>query len=87
MNNSFVLAGKSPPDSITIIWPDVIPEDDKAEMETLTAEYDRGLISKETYRDRRRYSHEMEEDRIADEQRGSDLGTLLLQNARFNRGQ
>jgi hypothetical protein len=87
MNNSFILAGKTPPDSITIIWPNVIPEDDKTEMETLTAEYDRGLISKETYRERRRYDHVVEEGRIADEQRGSDLGTLLLQNARFNRGQ
>jgi hypothetical protein len=87
INRSFVLAEKTPPDSITIIWPDVIPEDAKDEMETLTAEFDRGLISKETYRDRRGYDHEMEEDRIADEQQESDLGSLLLQNARFNRGQ
>ncbi len=87
MNRSFILAGKAPPDSITIIWPDVIPEDAKAEMETLTAEFDRGLISKETYRDRRGYNNEMEEDRIADEQQESDLGSLLLQNTRFNRGQ
>lgn len=87
INRSFVLAGKAPPDSITIIWPDVIPEDAKTEMETLTAEFDRGLISKETYRDRRGYNNEMEEDRIADEQQESDLGSLLLNNARFNRGQ
>jgi hypothetical protein len=84
---SFILAGLAPPESVTIIWPDVLPEDNKAEMETLTAEYDRGLISKETYRDRRDYDHEMEETRIADEQTESDLGSLLLQNARFNRGQ
>jgi hypothetical protein len=87
MNRSFILAGKTPPDSITIIWPDVIPEDSETEVNTLTAEYDRGLISKQTYRDRRKYNHEMEEDRIADEQQESDLGALLLQNARFNRGQ
>lgn len=87
MNRSFVLVDKTPPETITIIWPDVIPEDAKTEMETLTAEFDRGLISKQTYRDRRGYNHEMEEDRIANETQESDLGSLLLQNARFNRGQ
>lgn len=87
IDRSFVLADKTPPETITIIWPDVIPEDAKAEMETLTAEFDRALISKETYRDRRGYNNEMEEDRIANEAQESDLGSLLLQNARFNRGQ
>lgn len=87
IDHSFVLAGLAPPETVTIIWPDVLPEDAKTEMETLTAEFDRGLISKETYRDRRGYDDEQEENRLADEQTTGDLGSQILGNLSFNRGQ
>lgn len=86
IDRSFALNGLRPPETVTIIWPDVLPEDGKAEMETLTAEYDRGLISKQTYRERRGYNDEQEEARIADEQTTGDIGSQILSNLAFNRG-
>lgn len=87
IRRSFVLANITPPESVTIIWPDVLPEDAKQEMETLTAELDRGIISKETYRQRRGYNHEQEMDRIADESATADIGSQILGSLSFNRGQ
>jgi len=86
------LAGLAVPDTITVVWPDVLPEDAQAEMETLTAEFDRKLISAETYRDRRDYNNEQETDRIAEESINSvnPLAGLLqgtgFDNNGFNRG-
>jgi hypothetical protein len=87
INRAFVLQGIAPPDTLTIIWPDVLPDDAEAEMRTLTAEYDRGLISQETYRERRGYNNEQEENRIADEGQTGDIGSQILSNISFNRGQ
>ena len=89
---ALLLANIAPPDTITTIWPDVLPDDAKTEMETLTAEFDRQLISKETYRDRRGYDHEQEENRTADEAAavGNPAAGLLaglgFNNGTFNRG-
>lgn len=87
IGHAFDLAGFTPPETVTIIWPDVLPEDAEAEMRVLTAEVDRGLISKETYQERRGYNPEQEANRIADEQTTGDLGTQILNSLSFNRGQ
>ena len=87
IDRSFELAGLAPPETVTIIWPDVLPEDAMTEMGTLTAEFDRSLISGQTYRERRGYDNEQEEDRIADEKSAGDIGSQILNNIAFNRRQ
>lgn len=89
---ALLLAGLTPPDTITVIWPDVLPADDTVQVETLTKELEHGIISKRTYRILRDYDNDSEEERIADESTTSgDLGTsilgLLAKNKPFNTGQ
>lgn len=62
-----LLAGKTAPETVATVWPDVLPTDDTAEVKTLGQEFDRKLISTETYRERRGYDHERESERLADE--------------------
>jgi hypothetical protein len=86
------LAGLEVPDKVMTIWPDVLPEDERAEAETLGMDFDRKAISMETYRERRGYIHEREEDRLAEEQAndGNPLAGLLagggFQNRAFDGG-
>lgn len=84
------LQGETAPETIAVIWPDVLPEDEVAEVEALTQEYDRQLISKQTYRTERGYDHDEEEDRQAEETQAGDVGAgildLLGNNRPFNRG-
>lgn len=89
--HSLELAAKPVPDKITTIWPDVLPQDDTVEVQTLGQELDRKVISTKTYRQRRGYDDETETERIEDETRtnGNVGATILaaLQNRSFNRGQ
>jgi hypothetical protein len=83
------LAGKPVPDEVVTIWPDVLPEDD-AYAATLLAEWQSGLISKQTYRTLRGYDNETEEERIFEERQTGDVGgtilDMMVNNRAFNRG-
>jgi hypothetical protein len=86
------VAGRAVPATITTVWDAVLPRDEDAEAETLMGEQGAGLISKETYRDRRGYNNETEEERIAAERQNTvnPLAGLLsgggFDNIGFNRG-
>jgi hypothetical protein len=85
------IAGMTPPEQVETIWPDVLPVDDQIEVATLTQELQAGIISKETYRDRRGIDNEKELDRLASENTnngnvGASILGLLANNRPFNRG-
>lgn len=84
------IAGLTPPDKVVTIWPDVLPEDDTAEVQNLTAELQAGIISKETYRERRNIDNDKELDRLAADGQTGDVGAAILgmlnTNRPFNRG-
>ena len=82
---ALVAAGLTPPEHIATTWPDVLPED-PAETQVLMQEQAAGIISRQTYRERRGYDQEQEEQRIEEEKAGEDdLGTRLL--SAFEKGQ
>lgn len=86
-----VLAGQAMPESVATVWPDVLPADDVQEVTMLTQELEAGVISRQTYQERRGYDPEREADRIADEgTTGGDIGATILgalnKNRPFNRG-
>lgn len=82
---ALLAAGLTPPERVAVTWPDVLPED-PAETQTLMAEQAAKLISKQTYRERRGYDQEQEEQRIEEESAGEDtLGSRLL--SAFEKGQ
>lgn len=92
-----IIAGVTPPESVTTIWPDVLPEDDTQETQVLGQELNLGIIGKQTYRERRGYDNEKEEQRLQDDQlanpnigaailRGGNIEQLLRDNRPFNRG-
>lgn len=89
---SLILAGQEAPDRINTIWPDVLPEDEKTEAETLGLDMDRGAISRRTYQERRGYNPEREDDRIEEEREAAvnPLAGLLtgggFNNQGFNQG-
>ena len=84
------LAGKAVPESVATIWPDALEEDETVEVATLGQEWDRKLISTETYRDRRGYDDEKEQERINNEMGTGDVGAQILgamnSNKPFNKG-
>jgi hypothetical protein len=85
------IAGATPPESVATIWPAVLPEDDAVEVATLTSELEQGIISRETYRERRDYDNDREVDRLAGEKNlngnlGANILGLLSNNRPFNRG-
>lgn len=85
------IAGMTPPERVETIWPEVLPQDDTIETQTLTTELENGIISKETYRERRGYDQERETDRLTNEgNNNGNLGASILgmlnQNRPFNRG-
>jgi hypothetical protein len=85
------IAGATPPESVATIWPAVLPEDDTVEVATLTSELENGIISRETYRERRDYDNDREVDRLAGETNlNGNLGAVILgqltNNRPFNRG-
>lgn len=86
------LAGLPVPASITTVWPDVLPEDQVRQTEVLERELAAGIISKETFRERRGYDNKQEEGRLIEEQENNPnpLAGLLtgqgFNNAGFNRG-
>lgn len=84
---SLELAGVEVPDTVTTIWPDVLPEDEKEEAETLGMDLDRQAISLQTYRERRGYDNKTEEGRRAEEQTNNPnpLAGLLAGNGFQNR--
>lgn len=57
------LGGQPVPETITTIWPDVLPEDE-ATVNALMAEREGGVISMETYRKLRGYDHAEEVKRL-----------------------
>lgn len=82
-----LLAGLTAPEAVKTVWPDVLPSDDTVEVMTLGQEFDRKLISAETYRERRGYDNEREVDRLADESTtGGDIGAAILGQLNSNRG-
>lgn len=86
------VAGRPVPATVATVWDSVLPRDEDKEAETLLNEQGAGLISKETYRDRRGYSNDQEEERIAGERQSTanPLAGLLSGNGfdsiGFNRG-
>jgi len=85
------IAGATPPESVSTIWPTVLPEDETVEVQTLTSELQQGIISKETYRERRDYDNDREVDRLQGETNlngnlGANILGLLSNNRPFNRG-
>jgi len=84
------IAGLTPPESVATIWPDVLPTDDTVEVATLGQELQEGIISKQTYRERRDYDNERETDRLSMEgaANGNVGATILaaLGSRGFNRG-
>jgi hypothetical protein len=85
-----MLAGQAAPETVATVWPDVLPTDDTVEVTTLGQELEMGIISKETYRTKRGYDNEKEQDLIADEGTTGDIGTRILEemnaNKPFNKG-
>lgn len=87
-----ILTNRPVPDIVKTIWPNALPRDEQAEVQTLSQELQEGAISMETYRLRRRYDHDKENERLANEgrQNGNIGATILAQlnnNRTFNQGQ
>lgn len=68
-------------------WPDPLPMNTLEEIEAVERKTALGLLSKETGAKQLGVDFAKEEGLIAEETTGADLGTLILQNTRFNRGQ
>ena len=79
-----LILNNMPEEHGVIIWPDVLPSDDKQDMEALKAEMELGLVSKETASTERGRDFEQESEKIAGEKsQGDNIGEMILQN--FNR--
>ena len=80
------MAGQTPPEIISIRWPEVLPIDTAEEVKGLIEEFNAGLIDKQTYRERRGYDSELIEQRMQEEKtEETNLGSQLL--AAFSKGQ
>lgn len=85
------LRGIQDPPKTTVIWPDILPEDENYVSQVLLAEWQNKLISTETYRTTRGYDDQGETEKISQETTQGDIGSgilnLLTNNRGFNRGQ
>lgn len=68
-------------------WPDPLPMNKIEEIEAVERKVALGILSKATAAKEVGEDFAAEEELIAEESAGADLGTLILQNTRFNRGQ
>ena len=85
IQRAMLVAGLTPPSSVTTLWPPMLPEDTESLTKALLPEYEAGLIDRHTYHDLRGLDHEAIETRLAEEgDRNEDIGSLLLRN--FERG-
>jgi len=67
------------PDTIAVIWPEVLPEDDAEITQRLLSELEAGIIDKQTYREKVGYDHEQIIQRLAEQGTTEDnLGARLL---------
>jgi hypothetical protein len=79
------MVGRTAPERVATVWPDVLPEDTAEITNGLLKEKEANLISTQTYREVRGYDHELEEKRIEEEKASEEnLGSLMLRN--FERG-
>lgn len=79
------LMGMAAPDSIEVVWPDVLPTNEAERSTAVIAELGAGLLDKQTARDALGYNNEQITARLEEESAGQDtLGMRLL--GAFERG-
>ena len=92
INDLIFAAMGQQPQPVTVVWPDVLPEDDQLVASVLLQELERKIISVQTYRHLRGYDDMQETERLLEEQAttgnvGASILGLLSQNTAFNQGQ
>ncbi len=74
-----VMAGIEPADGGEVIWPDVLPIDQREEIEGLKFDLENGLASRESISEKRGYNYKYEQERMNSEQMQSDnVGAAIL---------
>ena len=71
----------------SVVWRPAVPSDPLEEIEIVERQTDLGVISKETAARQLGIDWEAEQELLADQSTGQDVGTAILENLAFNRGQ
>lgn len=71
----------------TLIWPDALPMNQLETIEAIERMIALGLISKETAATKLGIDWDAEMQKLTEQQGSQDVGSLILQNLAFNRGQ